>query len=344
MAVAPTFNRGGDAAQEADDALSASRGGNFRKTHYLPKIGKNNHIILRYITDDPQWYHMDTHPFVPTKPQSASWPKERTYPASMPAICRNDQAFRKAIPPIYTECYIDDAKIINKWGKECKPVIRVWAIACLREEVIGTEEMAVAGQIPVEKVGQRVGCRDQMREFDETDAEGKPTGKKLLEPALIVVNQPMSNYFGGLHSLYGLFHTVCDRDFVVLQKNEGKDVDFQHIHMDPTPNHKPGTESWKRYDEAVKAQGIDIEGMLMDRSSDEYFATFFDPSKEPTPKAQKDGGTSANPSAPAQQQAAAPTNDPDLEALAAMRDRVKSHISGDTTGPVTTPVGQVDFN
>jgi hypothetical protein len=336
MAVTPTFGRGGESAGEADDALSASRGGNFRKVHYLPKIGKNKSIFIRYILDSPDWYFMNAHPSAPTKNKPSNWPEGRSYPKSMPAVCRHDKAFQAQFdkagtlvaPAMYTDCYICDSKMLNEWGKPCNPVVRVWTIACIREEVIGTDEMVAKGVIKAEQVGKRVGFKDATREIEEVDAEGKLTGKKTIEPALIVVNQAVSNFFGGLQAMFGIFKTVCDRDYVLLQKDEKKDVDYQHIHMDETPNHKPGTPSWDRYTQAIKDQGIDLPAMLTDRSSDDFFATFFDPNKEPVIKVKKGEEAAASPAgAPATQQSAAPSNDPDPAMLQAMRDRVRGVTS-----------------
>jgi hypothetical protein len=339
MAGGPNFGRGGESAAEAEEQLSASRGGNFRKTNYLPKIGKGKSIFIRYVLDSQQWYYANAHPAVPTKNKPANWPEGRSWPKTMPAVCRYDKTWKG----IHADCYICDAKLINEWGRPCNPVLRVWTIAVIREEVIGTQEMVDKEIIPAEMVGKRVGFKDATREIDEVDAEGKPTGNKKQEIAMIVVNQAMPNYFSGLQAMFGVFGTLCDRDYVLLQKDEGKDVDFQHIHMDPSASHQPGTESWKRYEQAIKDQGIDIEALLVDRASDDFYATFFDPNKEaPIKEKKEDVKTPA--SAPTAQQAAAPDHDVDQEALKAMRDRLK------VQGPVTVQetasagVGQIDFS
>lgn len=350
--TAPAFGRGGDSAVEADEALAASRGGNFRRIEYLPNIGKGKSIFIRYLDDSPQWYYCMAHPSAPTKNKPSDWPDDRKFPESMPAVCRYDKAFTG----IYSDCYICDAKLVNAWDRECKPVLRVWALAVIREEVLGTQAMVDAGQITADKIGKRVGFKDATREVEETDADGKPTGKKVIEPRIIVVNKAMSNYFAGLQSMYGVFGTVCDRDYVLVQSGEKKDVEFQHINLDPTPNHQPGTESWKRYEQAIKNQGLSIPDMLMDRSSDEFFATFFDPSKTAPPRKGKaeDGSKGDAPAAPAAQQQAAASNDVDPDRLAAMRARVRG---GASEAPAEAPaapqaeqaqqpaaVGAIDFS
>ena len=89
---------------------------------------------------------------------------------------------------------------------------------------------------------------------------------------------------------------------------------------------------------------MDIEAILMDRSSDDFYATFFDPSKTAPPRPQRGNngstaGSSATAaatsttaaSAPAAQQAAAPSGDVDPDRLARMRDRVRGVTSGEST-------------
>ncbi len=361
------FTRGGDNAVEADDALKAARGGSggsFRKTNYLPKIGKDNHIFMRYLTDSPDWVYVDSHSFVPTKGAPSWWPKDKRFPETMPSVCRYDKAFREVkkegtdevlLPAIYTDCYIDDAELKNQWDRLCKPSVKVLALAILREEVIGTKEMAAGGMITEAQIGKRVGFKDATREVEQPkrddkgevikDGEGKAELETITEPAIIVVNQAVSNYFAGLQSMYGMYGTICDRDFAVKQKDEKKDVEFIHMPLDPMPSLKPGEPAWTRYEEAIKAQGesVDIEAILMDRSSDDYYALFFDPSKEAKQRGgdaqnESSAGNSTSPSsAPESQQEAAPSNDvegPDM--LAQMRDRVRG-VAATTPAPQEAP-------
>ena len=377
------FSRGGAAAVSEDEALSVARGGSasYRKTNYLPKIGKDKHIFVRYLLDSHEWYYTMTHSFVPTKGAPNDWPKDRKFPASMPSVCRYDKMFKadpeRGLSAVYEDCYICDAKVKNQWDNECKPSVRVWTLAVIREEVIGTDDMVAQGIITADQVGRRVGFRDATREVEVpvrddkgevVKKDGKTVMETITEPAIIVVNQAVNNFFEGLQAIYGMFGTVCDRDFILRQNDEGKDVDFQHMNLDETPNHKPGTESWKRYEEAIKAQGdsVNIEKIIMERSSDEYYATFFDPTKE-APKRDTSGdggsssnGTSAPTGAPAAQQNSAPSNEPaSADALAAMRARVRGQqapAQGDSPAPTaggqdtpqstpaSQPAGALDFS
>lgn len=344
------FAKGGEAAIDADEAARAAMGGgSFRKTHYLPKIGKGNSIVLRYLLDSPDWIFVQSHPGAVTKPKPSEWAKDKAFPETMPAVCRYDKAFKadpeQGIEAVYNDCYICDAQVVNGWGKVAKPVVRVYTLAILREEVTGTQEMADKGQIKPEQVGRAVGYRDASREVEvpkkddkgETikDAEGKTVMETITEPAIIVVNQAVSNYFGGLQSLHGIYsaqgESILDRDFIVKQNYEGKDVDYQHIPLNVIDSLKPGQPAWERYTKAIEDQGesVDLETLLMDRSSDEFYATFFDPTKEMPKRENKNGeaaasssSTNAGPSTA--QQNAAPTSEPaSADALAAMRARVR---------------------
>lgn len=358
------FGRGGEAAVEAEEEIAASRGGgaSFRKTHYLPKIGKGKHIVLRYLLDSSEWWYVMSHPSAPTKGKPSDWPDGRSFPENMPAVCRYDKAFKadpeKGLEAVYHDCYICDAKLVNGWGRECKPVIRVYTLAVVREEVVATQEMVddpAMPQITAEHLGKSIGYRDATREVEVPkrddkgevikDKDGKTVMETIVEPQIIVVNQAVNNYFNGLQSMFGIYKTVTDRDYVVKQNNEGKDVEYVHIPLEKIESLVPGAPAWERYPKAIEAQGdsVDIEHILMDRSSDDYYATFFDPSKEaPKRGGNKDdkGGsapTSQGNSAPAAQQNAAPSNEPDPDALAAMRARMRGGSAPAATEAAAEP-------
>jgi hypothetical protein len=312
-AVAPKFGRGGAAAEAADEAVRKASGKKFHKVPFL-SIDDGEYQIVRYLTDSPDWLWVKQHTGAPTK----NAPKDYTgnWPESMPATCRYDQAFEG----IFSDCYICDAKLQNKWKRPCNPQVRIWAIAVLREEVTGTQEMADAGQIQPNQVGFMVGCRDVYREAPVLDADGKDTGEVKQELALVLVNQPVGNYFEGLQSSFAAYGTVCDRDYRVNRKGSGKDTEYHNISLDKTPNLMPGTDKWQRYLDAIEEQKIDLEKIVTDKASDDFYARFFDPNKE-APAFNKDGDDKG--SAPAAQQSAAPSNDVDPDRLAAMRERVK---------------------
>lgn len=325
------FRKGGESAQQA----SKQTGSKFRRTPYLGASHfeeGGGQVILRYLTESPDWIWVDQHPSAPTKNKPRDF--EGNWPESMPAVCRYDEAFTDEATGQrkYADCYICDAKLTNKWGRVSKPTIRVWALACLREEVVGTAEMVAAGEITEDKVGKRLGFKDSMREVEERDEKGEPTGKTHMERAIVIVNQASNNYFNGLQACFDAYgKTNCDRDYIVKKIGEGKDVDFPHIPLDATPNLKPGHENgkWQRYLDAITEQKIDIEAIINDRASDEYFARFFDPNKTEAPRASGGSGSDGAAGAGAPPEAPEKSNDVDADKLAAMRARLRG----------TTPAG-----
>jgi hypothetical protein len=305
------FRKGGD---QATKAAENQGGGRFARVEYL-SIDEGEQEVLRYLTDKDDWIFVDQHASVPTKNKPKDY--EGNWPKSMPAVCRYDEAFEGQ----FKDCYICDQGLTNQWGRPCKPTIRNWALACIREEVVGTKEMAAAGEIEESQIGKRLGFRDAIREIDERDEKGEPTGKVLQERRIVVVNMAPSNYFNGLSAIASAFGgTICNQDFVVKRTGEGKDAVYTHIGLGITENLAPGTERWKKYEESMKAQNIDLVKILSDRASDEFYARFFDETK--TVPSKGEGSSKGESSAPE-----VPKNDDtdvDQDRLAAMRERVRS--------------------
>jgi hypothetical protein len=295
--TAPQIRRGGDAAQEAADA----GGGKFAKINYF-SLDENKSVVVRFLTDSPDWYYVKQHPSCPTKNKPADF--KGNWPPSMPAVCRHDDAF----VGLYTDCYICDTPVMSPHDptKALKPAIRVWALAVEREPVV--EEGVIKGY---RNVMEEVPVRNDRGEIVE--------GKTTKQIKILVVNMGMKNFFSGLQGIYGLFGSVCDRDMNIRRTGSGLSTDYQIIPLDPIPTHKPGTDSWAKYDNAIKEQNIDLGALIADRASDEYYARFFDPSKTPTPTGQQAAeGTQA-----AAAQPAAPAADVvDKDRLAAMAARV----------------------
>lgn len=305
--AAPTFRRGGEAAQE--DSKSA---GGFRRTNFL-SIEEDKPVFLRYLTDEKDWIYVDQHAGALTKPKPANLDAGVNWPSSMPATCRHDKAFEG----IYSDCYICDNNVQNNYGKPAKPTIRIWALACLREEVIGTEALVEAGTCTADQIGKRIGFKDAIRKVAETDEKGEPTGKEIEERALVVVNMAPNNYFNALTAIAQVYGTVCDRDYVVKRSGKGTDTEYANIALSETPNLKPGTESWKRYETAIEEQSLDLGTLVADRASDEYYGRFWDPAYKVGETKATDGSTQADVPAKAD-------DGVDEERLAAMRDRVRA--------------------
>jgi len=354
------FSRGGD---EAEEMSKSSGGGGGRRRPEFFKLEPGAHDFLRYLMDQPQWYNSRMHTGVPTKAKPKDWPADSNWPSSMPATCRYDQAFaaveEAGLPAIHTDCYICDSEMDNSYGKRSYPVARHWTLAVLRDEVIGTAEMAAAGKIQPDQVGTRVGFKDRLRQVevpkkdDKGDfvksADGSLVMESVTERAIVVVNQPMKNYFGGLNTMYSVYKTLCDRDYQVTRYGEGRDTDYRHVPLDTTPDLKPGTEKWKRYEQAIEEQGdaADIEAIIEERASDEYFALFFDPTKEAPSRSNGDGQkATGKQETPAQSQGqlnlTKPSAEPSEDMVASMRQRLSN--PGGAPSETPAPQGAADFD
>lgn len=320
MTTAPNLRRGGEAAEEA---AAQSGGGKFIKINYF-SLDENKSGVYRFLTDSPDWYYVKQHPSVPTKNKPADF--KGNWPQSMPGVCRHDEAFTG----LYTDCYVCDTPVMSPHDptKTLKPAIRVWALAVEREAVV--ENGVVQGY---KNVMEEVPVRDEKGEVIE--------GKTTKQVKIVVVNMGMKNFFSGLQGIYGLFNTVRDRDMMIRRTGSGIATDYQIIPLDKIPGHEPGSDSWKKYDDAIAAQGIDLAKLIADRASDEYYARFFDPSKTATPtqSAPAASGNSSNIAAAAQAATPAPANDVvDQDRLAAMAARVTgTGANADAEAPAAPP-------
>jgi hypothetical protein len=320
----PQFNRGGEGAVAASES-----GGNFARMEFLSALLKkpDSTVTLRFLTDavgDDAWIYVKQHIFIKTKngpADATNWPKV------MPAVCRYDSAFAA----MYKDCVICDMQLTDDFGG-WKPKVRVWALACVREPVLATQEMIDKSQgtpdeIPQGKLGQRVGYTDGTRDVDEVDDKGEPTGKKRKEKQIVVVNQATQNFFGYLQGIASFHGTICDRDIVITRHGEKKDTDFRVVPLDRTDKLHPGAPGWERYTKAIEEQGLDIVTHLTKMSSNEYYGKFFDPRVT----APAEGNDAAAPPV------TAPSNDVDADELASLRAQVAGRGKARPAEPVTTP-------
>lgn len=302
-APVPQIRRGGDGA--AEEAAKAG-GGKFAKIDYF-QLEKDSSVVLRFLTDKDDWFYVKQHPSVPTKNKPAEF--KGNWPQAMPAVCRHDAAFTG----IYSDCYICDTPVMNPRDttKPLKAAVRVWALAVEREAVV--------------QEGRTVGYKNVMKDVEVRDDKGEPTGKTVKQVKVVVVNMGMKNFFSGLQGIYGLFGTICDRDMMVRRTGEGLDTDYQIIPLDKIATHVPGSESWEKYDLAVKEQNLDLNTIIAERASDDYYARFFDPSKTPAQQA----GSAPTEAA----EAPSATPEPDADRLAAMAARVRGVASNAGAAP-----------
>lgn len=313
------LNRGGKAAeQEATQRRTFDRAEYFR----LEKSGDST--VIRFIDDSDKWIYVGQHSFVKTKDRPADMKADEKWPDAMSAVCRADKAFQDPdSKPYYPDgCYICD-HIVKPDGKKHWPQVRLWARAVLREAVLATAEDVASGKYGDVVEGQRLGYRDAEREIkDEKTNEVKRVKK------IVVVNMGVKNFFGAMQGYYDVYGTVLDRDYHVTRSGSGTDTDYKIVPLDPIAGHNLRTpELQARYAKHAADASIsedDLEKMIIDLSSDDYFARFFDPTKQAPKRATKKDSDSAEGSrgasaAEQEKPAEAPI---DQSRLAAMKSRV----------------------
>lgn len=339
------FDFDGAYGGEAAKAGGAKKGSNFDKIGYLTLKGKpedvqagRNVAIVRFLTDHVAvesnpipWITVDMHSFVPTKPKPADWPEGNRWPQTMGAACRNDKIFKVK----YGDCYICTLKKGD--GKPYYANGTTWALAVLREEVIGTAEMVAAGQIPQEAVGSVVGVRDITKEVAVTDAEGKPVeGQTKRVPEIVIVQQKWKNFWSIVQGFAGRYKTVLDRDYHITRNGHDTDTTYQIVPLDPITMPDGTVYDLRRKDlmEQKYPNLPDLRTFVARQASDDYYALFFDPSKTPPPRTKKDEGQTgqAGPATPTPQ-----STEPSSEHLNALASRLGGYQPGQGAAPAAPP-------
>lgn len=297
------FRRGAQEAQEASKA-----GAQFARTHYF-QIDDGKSEILRLLTDHDAWIVVDQHQNVPTRSKPSDYPDDSKWPDKMPAVCRKDKAFEG----MYADCFICEHVVGTNGVK--RPGARTWALAVLREEV--------------RENGQVVGYRDKTREVAVMGEDGKPTKETKTEKAIVVVNMGYKNFFAALAGFGAHYHTVLDRDYLVKRSGTGTDTTYNIIPMDPIAMADGGVFDVRRPEVMARYGDLpDLGEIVTERSSDEYYARFFDTRvAQPATKqndSDKSTGTPASPPTSA-------ASEPGREALEAMALRVKGYASTPAT-------------
>jgi hypothetical protein len=265
----PTPTKGAQAAEKISDEIKSSRS-SFWRPHFLTlKVGT---YFMRPITDIDDLFIADLHQFFATKPKPEGY--NGKWLETMWAVCQRDVMFRirdeagnvtDEFEDGYGDCYLHNA-YAGKPGKYKKdqsvPDNQTLALVVEREPVRDAS-------------GGVTGFRDKLEEFKDKD------GKIHKIPAFKIVSQKWSNYWAAVAaSAFMAPRTICDKDFIV-QRKEGEN-DYTITAVPPTPDHKPGTESWARYEEALKlVGGFDLGEFLIAHSTPDHYARWFDPDKTP---------------------------------------------------------------
>jgi len=305
LETAPNFNRG-----ITQTSSAKTKSFSPRLEFFSLKDGESTG--MRFITEGDELINVNMHMSVPTTNPPAGYTGK--WPSSMSSVCRLDGAFNG----IYDECYIcqnvDNLK--DNWGNTPKPKSRIWALAVVRERVLGDGTEELGGE---KMKGKPIGFTDAMREVEVYGPDGKPSGEIRIEPRIVVINQALGTFFKNLDAIYQETGSILDRDFIVRRDGSSIDTSYTFIRQDESKL-KPGSEGWKRYETALTEQKISLPEIVGYRASDEYYGRYFVP-----------GGIVTSKPAPAVDvvvsvtEEVEATNDVDTDKLASIRERMKGY-------------------
>lgn len=353
MPAMPDFASGTQAAE----AAAASTGGRFHRLDYL-QIGEGESATVRLFTEHTDIVTVSQH-FAPTRPapdgHDGKWPK------AMPAVCRNTPAFQQA--GTYPDCFLDIKWKETQDDRNYKPRVRSWALGVIRVPLmdngrqVGMQDSMVEMEVDGNKTmvpeivilnfawgnmwanlstySAEYGTwcdRDYRitRTGGGTDTEYRPVP---FSPA----------------TLQGFDHTA-----VRLQRADLLEKGVPEAELPPPPGdifdtrnpehflkylaplHVTEAEFASDYGSSPQAVAkAKIAEVLMERSSDEYFARFFDERME-QPKTKKKGDNEESTSSSAPSSATPPpvveAPSADADQLDALASRVQSY-SGAAVAP-----------
>lgn len=279
---------GGSEARKVVDQDSNMSFGDRKKYHYISSDLKNvdDSVYVRFIDDaEPGvdernfWITLATHDYVPCKPNPNGDKdddgKKRKWPETMTAICRT----QKSLQGEHENCYI--CENLTKPGKD--KVERPWsrssttfARAIKREKTKVTQQLIDTGTVPKELLGKTI-MNDVTEEVDETGEDGKPTGRKITQPVVYLVQQKYSNFFQQVEVLAQSYDdTILDRDVRVVRKGVGLDTKYVFAAQKETPDFDLRDEDTRApYDAAFPWE--DLVTFIDNLHSSEYYGRFFDP-------------------------------------------------------------------
>jgi hypothetical protein len=353
-----------DEAQRMADSVRTS--GGYRKVNFL-RIKDGESIILRFLEDN--WPSVLQHSFVPTKPPYPGAPDrvKENWPERSGAVCRKTPKFERHFPQGCVIC--DMTGNSDSWNGRYNPSSRLWVRAVERKEVLveTPEEAREYG----EEIGTFLGYTDVEDEVDETDAEGKPTGQKVMRKRIIVINQGPKNFFSTLQGYKSVYKTITDRDYFVTRHGEKTKTDYDIIALDPVrdeagkvwkmtdPEIINGEKTGRTLADAYLEFAPELKDLIASQLDDDHYAKFFDPSMTFVPPQRDDDKPAAKttgkpvrnvqrvqrpPSTGTSSTTAAPADPPPAERpatasrLAEIREGLKQKVKNQNPG--TTPEQQ----
>lgn len=269
------FDKGSKKIEKAEKAAQEARKAAFSDRVTYFRMEEDETVYIRLLTpadgDDDAWIHVAQHSGVKTKKAPADAKK---WPGQMSAVCRYDAQIKDILGT--QDCYVCDKQLTGFGNKFAKPTPRVWALAVMRHQVRGDGSEEMGGRALLNKV---IGYDDVREEYEELDADGKPSGIKKERPQVVLINMSWGNFFATLAHAHDSFGSACDRDFAVRRTGKGTDTEYHIMPMDPVPGLAPGTEKWARYEQVLAEREIDLEKLVLASASDEHYARWFDPTK-----------------------------------------------------------------
>jgi hypothetical protein len=275
------FDKGASAIeqQEERDAEARKAAYSSDRLSYLT-IDPGDTVYIRLLTPASEWIGVRQHSFVKTKPAPKDAPR---WPKSMGAVCRYDPQIQSILGN--DGCYICDNKLQSGFRDEfAKPSSRSWALAVMRHQVRGDGTPEMGGK---ELQGKLIGYDDVYEEYEPLDDEGKPSGVKRQRLKIVIINQTWSNFFATFKNAEDNYASgALGRDFHIRRIGEKKETEYHLLAADPIrdANGKetlnPSTPAWKRYTDALAERKIDLEQLVLGQASDEYYAKWFDVTKQ----------------------------------------------------------------
>lgn len=306
------FARGADAAKEASKQVQ------FDRAQYFSLKDKDE-IVVRFLTDSDEWITVDQHNFVPTKPEPEG--HEGKWPKVMGTVCRKTKLGDGST--LHDDCYICD-HMKRPDGKPYRATGRTWALAVVRHEVKDED-------------GKVLGYRDGVREVQETDKDGKPTGEVKKQKEIVVVNMGYRNFFGILQGFAGRYGTVLDRDYYIKRDGDDQNTTYHIVPLDPIETKDPDDPDTlirldlrdERLMKRYEGDAPDLEDIVERRADLEFYERFFIPGKGGD--SSKQGGSSNGGSSSSANDSGGDVPDERVKELA---ERVRGYSKAGASGPV----------
>ncbi len=275
------------------DNIAKTEGSDYVTRYPFFSIKEGEIAYLQFVTDVHEWQKASMHNMVPTKPKP-SWWGDTPWPSQISAVCR--RTLMQDGKPLYDDCYIDDFVQIN--GRPAKATGRTWAIAILREEVIGDGTPQLGGDA---YRGRRYGFRNKTCKWATFGDDNKMIGEPETRPAFVVISKAWKNFFGGIRSAANVNGgTVANLTFAIERVGDGLDTDYPATSLGASPQDFGRAEYLKRIGIDVAAdpsqpggirklwpEELNLAKMLQYRVSEEYYALFVDPRVQAPPSNRK---------------------------------------------------------